>query len=135
LILPGTRHLRLRWRRPGSRRRRRPAAQLVEQAAALIEGLVSLRGWRRGRRRAGTDDGARLAFEPSQHRKQQAGGEKPHCQYGRGAGQHVRGAAAGEEPAAPAAHAEAAALRLLQKHDPDQGQHDHQMDNDKDRQH
>ena len=50
-----------------------------------------------------------------------------------GARQHVgRGAAAGEEPASAAAHAEAAALGALQQHEADHGRNDHEMNDDDD---
>ena len=52
------------------------------------------------------NDRARFAFEPRQHRKQEAGDEKPQCQYGRGAGQQVGRAARG------ALDGQAAAQRL-----------------------
>ena len=66
-------------------------------------------------------------MEPGEDREQEARHEESARQIGGGAGQHIGGAAARHEARARARR-EAAALRLLQEHEADHGEHNHEVD-------
>src|SRR5262247_2481325 len=104
--------------------------ELVQQSAAL-PAQRRCRGARRRRRarrvRSRIQDGCRIAMEPCQDREQEARREESARKIGGGAGQYVGGAAAGEE-ACRRTRRKAATLRLLQEHEADHGEHNHEMD-------
>ena len=86
---------------------------------------------RRSTARGGVEDRRWLAFKPSQDRQDQAGGKEKPGQDRRRTAQYVGGPATRHE-SGPAAHTQTPALRPLQQHQANHGQHNHEVDNDDD---
>src|SRR5580704_11710075 len=117
------------WRR--SRVAARAFLEQVENAAtAATQRRCDRRGTRGflGRRTAGMDDRGGFALETRDPRQQQAGDEEAGGQKCRGARQNIRGAAAGHETAGRAD--QTPTLGLLQQHDADQAEDQHEVDDD-----
>src|SRR5215475_10376015 len=130
-MLPPAALLRPRRARSARRTRLLGLPQLVEHAAAAAAERAGRTGRGLRRRRPAIEDRVRLALPASQHGQDQTGGEEHRRQRGRGLGEHVRLAAAGEKAAATA-DAQAAAFRALQQHEADHGHDDHEVDDDDD---
>ena len=121
--------LRLRDLRAARRRlsRRHDRRQLRQRAWRTATGRLRLAG--------AFQDRARCGLLAGDDREQNAGREERRSQKGRDARQKVGRAASGHETAAALANAKRAAFRALNKHDPDKGRGDHEVDYENYRRH